>query len=470
MEFRLDVERRLRAGRRVRRADANRSAEVTRILAPRRPACCRWPAASPTRDVPIRRRSPTSSSRLLATSPGPCCSTRPARASRLPLVPRRPPGAAAGPPAEIEELIVTSGGIESMALLCQSLVDGRRRGRGADVPRRADGVRRLQAEMPSPMDERHAGRRARRSLRRRARRSSSTSSPTTRTRPAGRSASRRGGADRHVPAHGVADPGGRGATARWRSTARRCRRSCVARRRHHGPGRHLLEDLRPGVRLGWAVGPRDVIAQMARREADHRPVLERLLPAHPRELRPRRRVRGADPAQPRACTRPTGGRVEQALRRYLPDGCTWSEPAGGFFAWLTLPPQLDADEMPTTPWRRASRTCPVTPSTRRPRPQRVRLSFSHLSEDELDRAVERLAGVIRGSPRRPPDSPCVVRAVFLDVGETLVDETRDWQAWADHLGVPRMTWSACSAGSRPRRAPPHDLRAAGSRHRRRRRG
>jgi HAD superfamily hydrolase (TIGR01662 family) len=32
-----------------------------------------------------------------------------------------------------------------------------------------------------------------------------------------------------------------------------------------------------------------------------------------------------------------------------------------------------------------------------------------------------------------------VRAVFLDVGETLVDETRDWEAWADHLGVPRFT-------------------------------
>jgi HAD superfamily hydrolase (TIGR01662 family) len=33
----------------------------------------------------------------------------------------------------------------------------------------------------------------------------------------------------------------------------------------------------------------------------------------------------------------------------------------------------------------------------------------------------------------------MVRAVFLDVGETLVDETRDWEAWADHLGVPRLT-------------------------------
>src|SRR6478672_1709279 len=32
-----------------------------------------------------------------------------------------------------------------------------------------------------------------------------------------------------------------------------------------------------------------------------------------------------------------------------------------------------------------------------------------------------------------------VRAVFFDVGETLVDETRLWQAWADVLAVPRLT-------------------------------
>ena len=29
--------------------------------------------------------------------------------------------------------------------------------------------------------------------------------------------------------------------------------------------------------------------------------------------------------------------------------------------------------------------------------------------------------------------------MVFDVGETLVDETRAWGAWADHLGVPRLT-------------------------------
>ena len=36
----------------------------------------------------------------------------------------------------------------------------------------------------------------------------------------------------------------------------------------------------------------------------------------------------------------------------------------------------------------------------------------------------------------------MIEAVVFDVGETLVDETRMWQAWADHLGVPRLTFMA----------------------------
>jgi len=36
----------------------------------------------------------------------------------------------------------------------------------------------------------------------------------------------------------------------------------------------------------------------------------------------------------------------------------------------------------------------------------------------------------------------VIEAVVFDVGETLVDETRAWGRWADHLGVPRLTFFA----------------------------
>ena len=36
----------------------------------------------------------------------------------------------------------------------------------------------------------------------------------------------------------------------------------------------------------------------------------------------------------------------------------------------------------------------------------------------------------------------MISAVVFDVGECLVDETREYGAWADWLGVPRHTFSA----------------------------
>lgn len=36
----------------------------------------------------------------------------------------------------------------------------------------------------------------------------------------------------------------------------------------------------------------------------------------------------------------------------------------------------------------------------------------------------------------------MVTAVVLDVGETLLDDSREWGAWADWIGVPRHTFSA----------------------------
>ncbi|GAC1364525.1 MAG: HAD family hydrolase [Actinomycetota bacterium] len=42
----------------------------------------------------------------------------------------------------------------------------------------------------------------------------------------------------------------------------------------------------------------------------------------------------------------------------------------------------------------------------------------------------------------PENAPAKIRAVFLDVGETIVNESALYGAWADWLGVPRHTFSA----------------------------
>ena len=40
-----------------------------------------------------------------------------------------------------------------------------------------------------------------------------------------------------------------------------------------------------------------------------------------------------------------------------------------------------------------------------------------------------------------------IRAVLFDLGETLLDETRIWDAWADRLGVPRFTFHALAGAA-----------------------
>lgn len=39
-----------------------------------------------------------------------------------------------------------------------------------------------------------------------------------------------------------------------------------------------------------------------------------------------------------------------------------------------------------------------------------------------------------------------IEAVVFDIGETLIDETRIWTAWADWLGVPRLTFLGVLGG------------------------
>jgi len=47
-----------------------------------------------------------------------------------------------------------------------------------------------------------------------------------------------------------------------------------------------------------------------------------------------------------------------------------------------------------------------------------------------------------GAVHRPADWPTPIRGVVFDFGETLIDETYEWSAWADWLGVPRFTFMA----------------------------
>ena len=87
--------------------------------------------------------------------------------------------------------------------------------------------------------------------------------------------------------------------------------------------------------------------------------------------------------------------LDAALRRYLPDGISWTEPGGGFLTWVELPEGLDARELRPAALEAGVAYVPGAPFYPGDDGQReLRLSFSALGEAELDEAVSRLASVL----------------------------------------------------------------------------
>ena len=100
----------------------------------------------------------------------------------------------------------------------------------------------------------------------------------------------------------------------------------------------------PGVRLGWAVGPAEVSAQLvaAKQNTDQcaGALGQRLF-----EEYVRRGWIDEQLAQSRALYRRKCERMLAALERSMPPEARWTRPQGGFFSWLTLPDGGDAGEL-----------------------------------------------------------------------------------------------------------------------------
>jgi 2-aminoadipate transaminase len=151
----------------------------------------------------------------------------------------------------------------------------------------------------------------------------------------------------------------------------------------------------PGVRLGWAVGPAEIAAQLvnAKQNTDQcaGALGQRLF-----EEYVRRGWIDEQLAHSRALYRGKSERMLAALERHMPPGTRWTEPRGGFFSWLTLPNGGDAGDLAK---RAAENGVGVVPGTLFFPDGRggdnVRLSFSMVDETLIDEGIERLAALVR---------------------------------------------------------------------------
>ena len=151
----------------------------------------------------------------------------------------------------------------------------------------------------------------------------------------------------------------------------------------------------PGLRLGWAVGPAEVSAQLvaAKQNTDQcaGPLGQRLFEEYVRRGWIEEQLAGSRALYRRKCAR-----LLDALARAMPDGARWTSPHGGFFSWLTLPAGVDSVDLAA---RAAADGVGVVPGTLFYPDGRggdsLRLSFSMVAEELIDDGIERLAALVR---------------------------------------------------------------------------
>jgi 2-aminoadipate transaminase len=150
----------------------------------------------------------------------------------------------------------------------------------------------------------------------------------------------------------------------------------------------------PGVRLGWAVGPADVVAKLvwAKQNTDQcaGALGQRLL-----EEFARRGLLDEQIERARGLYHARRDAVMAAFERHLGDRATWTRPEGGFFTWVELSSDLDAVALAEQALAAGVAVVPGPPFFPASGGEHhVRLSYSRASEDEIDEGVRRLGQLL----------------------------------------------------------------------------
>ena len=156
----------------------------------------------------------------------------------------------------------------------------------------------------------------------------------------------------------------------------------------------------PGVRLGWAVGPAEIVAQLVRvkQNTDQCAAAlgQRLVEEYGRRGLLDRQIERSRALYSQRCRS-----TMKALARSMPGWIEWTRPRGGFFTWLKLEGQADSVELASRAMERGVAVVPGVPFFADGRGRDgIRLSFSRATDAEIAEGIERL-GRLLGAPAEP---------------------------------------------------------------------
>jgi 2-aminoadipate transaminase len=151
----------------------------------------------------------------------------------------------------------------------------------------------------------------------------------------------------------------------------------------------------PGVRLGWAAGPEQIISRLvvAKQNSDQcsGALGQRMFEEYGRAGHLDRQIVASRALYARRAELTT-----QALAAHMPDGTTWTTPRGGFYVWVTAPGGAD-----TVALSAAARDRKVAYVPGRPfypgngGATQVRLAYSRVADDLIDEGIRRIGEVLK---------------------------------------------------------------------------
>jgi 2-aminoadipate transaminase len=153
----------------------------------------------------------------------------------------------------------------------------------------------------------------------------------------------------------------------------------------------------PGVRLGWAAAPSEIISRLvvAKQNSDQcsGALGQRMLEEYGRSGHLDRQIVAS-----RALYARRAALTAQALSAHMPAGTTWTTPQGGFYVWVTAPDGVD-----TVTLSAAARDRKVAYVPGRPfypgddGATQIRLAYSRVADDVIDEGIRRIGEVLRSA-------------------------------------------------------------------------